>query len=236
MPSARSSSTPPPYESALRAALAELGRATDVRYGEVHLFDETTERLQVKDARAEVVTRGASLGASVRVLGARTWGFACTAHVTEAGLVRAAREAVAVARASSRVARSTVASPPGRPPSDLRQRIPVAFYVRNDNRAPRLVNSIATCAPLDIDDPQPAITIMSASVKIDRSKTTHAAGLAAVEPFFCRWQAALSPNPGAGLRRQPRPAPEVKTSWTPILLALALTLRALSGGRKGFQF
>ena len=40
------------------------------------------------------------------------------------------------------------------------QRIPVAFYVRNDNRAPRLVKLIATCAPLDIDDPQPAITIM----------------------------------------------------------------------------
>ena len=39
------------------------------------------------------------------------------------------------------------------------KRIPVAFYVRNDNRAPRLVKLIATCGPLDIDDPQPAITI-----------------------------------------------------------------------------
>jgi hypothetical protein len=40
------------------------------------------------------------------------------------------------------------------------QRIPVAFYVRNDNRAPRLVKLIATCGPLDMDDPQPAITVM----------------------------------------------------------------------------
>src|ERR1039458_5633017 len=40
------------------------------------------------------------------------------------------------------------------------QRIPVAFYVRNDNRAARLVKLIATCGPLDIDDPQPAITIL----------------------------------------------------------------------------
>ena len=40
------------------------------------------------------------------------------------------------------------------------QRVPVAFYVRNDNRAARLVKLIATCGPLDIDDPQPAITIM----------------------------------------------------------------------------
>jgi hypothetical protein len=39
-------------------------------------------------------------------------------------------------------------------------RLPVALYVRNDNRAPRLVRLIATCGALDIDDPQPAITLM----------------------------------------------------------------------------
>ena len=40
------------------------------------------------------------------------------------------------------------------------QRIPVALYVRNDNRAARLIKLVATCGPLDIDDPQPAITVM----------------------------------------------------------------------------
>src|ERR1039457_5079778 len=39
-------------------------------------------------------------------------------------------------------------------------RIPVALCVRNDNRAARLEKLIATCAPLDIDDSQPAITVM----------------------------------------------------------------------------
>jgi hypothetical protein len=39
-------------------------------------------------------------------------------------------------------------------------RLMFALYVRNDNRAPRLVKLIATCGPLDIDDPQPAITVM----------------------------------------------------------------------------
>jgi hypothetical protein len=39
-------------------------------------------------------------------------------------------------------------------------RLPFALYVRNDNRAPRLVKLIATCGALDIDDPQPAVTIM----------------------------------------------------------------------------
>ena len=40
------------------------------------------------------------------------------------------------------------------------QRIPVALYVRNDNRHATLIKLVATCGPLDIDDPQPAITVM----------------------------------------------------------------------------
>ncbi len=40
------------------------------------------------------------------------------------------------------------------------QRIPVALYVRNDNRRATLIKLIASCGPLDIDDPQPAITVM----------------------------------------------------------------------------
>ena len=39
-------------------------------------------------------------------------------------------------------------------------RLPVALYVRNDNQRARLIKLIATCGPLDIDDPQPSITIM----------------------------------------------------------------------------
>ena len=40
------------------------------------------------------------------------------------------------------------------------ERIPVALYVRNDNHRARLIKLIATCGPRDIDDPQPAITVM----------------------------------------------------------------------------
>ena len=39
-------------------------------------------------------------------------------------------------------------------------RLPFALYVRNDNRAPRLIKLIATCGPLDLAKPEPAITIM----------------------------------------------------------------------------
>jgi len=39
-------------------------------------------------------------------------------------------------------------------------RLLVALYVRNDNQRAHLIKLIATCGPLDIDNPQPAITIM----------------------------------------------------------------------------
>jgi hypothetical protein len=39
-------------------------------------------------------------------------------------------------------------------------RLPFALYVRNDDHAPRLIKLVAVCGPLDVDDPQPAITVM----------------------------------------------------------------------------
>jgi hypothetical protein len=43
-----------------------------------------------------------------------------------------------------------------------KSRLPFALYVRNDNLRPRLVKLIATCGALDVDDPQPAITVQTA--------------------------------------------------------------------------
>lgn len=40
------------------------------------------------------------------------------------------------------------------------RRIDVSLYVRNDNRKAKPVKLTAVCGPLDINNPQPAITIM----------------------------------------------------------------------------
>lgn len=49
---------------------------------------------------------------------------------------------------------------PGAMGSATCTRLPFALYVRNDNQPPRLVKLVATCGPLDTDDPRPAITVM----------------------------------------------------------------------------
>lgn len=40
-------------------------------------------------------------------------------------------------------------------------RLPFALYVRNDNRAPYLVKLVAICGAVDLDDPTPAITVLT---------------------------------------------------------------------------
>jgi TldD protein len=102
-------------EGALKATLELLRKEQGVRYAEVRFVDDTTERLRVRDGRPEQVTTARSRGVAIRVLGERTWGFACTAQLDEAGLTAAAKKAVRIARASSAVAAKTALFPPADP-------------------------------------------------------------------------------------------------------------------------
>jgi TldD protein len=97
--------------SVLAAALAWLRKQPDVRYAEVRLVEENGEHLRVRDGRPEQASTETTRGVGIRVLGAKAWGFACTAELTEGALVAAAGRALAIARASGVVAQSPVAFP-----------------------------------------------------------------------------------------------------------------------------
>lgn len=99
-------------ESAMAAALALLKSASDVRYAEVRFVEERTERLHIRDGRPEQVTTASTRGVGVRVLGARAWGFACTADLTEARLLDAAKRALDIARATGTLATAAIVFPP----------------------------------------------------------------------------------------------------------------------------
>src|SRR5512142_314555 len=101
----------PAEEAALRAALDVLRRDPSVRYAEVRFVEEQNERLQVRDGRPETASTGGSRGVGIRVLGQKTWGFACTPHVNEAELVAAAERAAHIAKASSALATRAVIFP-----------------------------------------------------------------------------------------------------------------------------
>jgi TldD protein len=98
-------------DAALHSALAWLRAQPDVRYAEVRLVDEQGERLRLRDGRPEQVTAEASRGVGIRVLGAKTWGFACSADIREGALLAAASRALAIARASAVLAHRAVVFP-----------------------------------------------------------------------------------------------------------------------------
>ncbi len=98
-------------EPSLHAALAWLRKQPDVRYAEVRFVESDGERLRVRDGRPEQATTEASRGVGIRVLGAKAWGFACSADTSEGSLVAAAGRALAVARASAAAARAPVSFP-----------------------------------------------------------------------------------------------------------------------------
>jgi TldD protein len=124
----------PPLEAALRA----LRGRSDVRYVEVRFVEERGERLRVRDGRPEQATAEASRGVGIRVLGSKTWGFACTADASEAGIVAAAERAHAIARASGIAASRALAFPEQAP-----QRGSYATHVERDPFAVSLEDKLA---------------------------------------------------------------------------------------------
>jgi TldD protein len=106
-------------DAALREALAALSRDPRVRYAEVRFTDETVESVKIRaSAGGEPlphVATSRSRGVGIRVLGAKTWGFACTPRVDATSLRAAAERAAAIAEASSRVTARAVALPAREP-------------------------------------------------------------------------------------------------------------------------
>jgi TldD protein len=93
---------------AVRQAV-EVARAAGADYADARWVAEDNESLTVKNQEMEGIDRSASDGLGVRVLVGGYWGFAATARSEDpAELERAARLAVEIARAASRLPREPV--------------------------------------------------------------------------------------------------------------------------------
>jgi TldD protein len=112
-----------------RKALADaaLGAARQggATYADVRISRYVTQRLSGRERAIQTVSGDESYGAGVRVLVAGAWGFAATADVTTDGIVAAAREAVAVARANATLQDQPVQLAPNRGYGEVTWRTPV---------------------------------------------------------------------------------------------------------------
>lgn len=97
-------------DAALAAATAE-----GASYADARIVDSSHEEVQVATGVVEAVERSDDLGLGVRVLAEGAWGFASTSEVSADAAARAARDAVAIARASATVIGEPVVLAPAEP-------------------------------------------------------------------------------------------------------------------------
>jgi TldD protein len=88
---------------------ADAARTAGAGYADVRAIESRIESFETKNGRLRGIERGESIGLGVRALADGAWGFAATSEMTPAAAERAAKEAVAIARASARVRPAPIA-------------------------------------------------------------------------------------------------------------------------------
>lgn len=84
------------------------------RYAEVRYTDENVETVRVRarrDGRNDAVSQSRARGIGIRVLGEKTWGFACTPRLDADSIEECAQRALDLAASASRVGKRTVMLP-----------------------------------------------------------------------------------------------------------------------------
>ena len=109
----------------LADAALTAARTAGASYADVRLGRYLSQSIFTREKQVQNIASGESLGAGVRVLAAGSWGFAATHDVSEAGLVRAARLAVAMAQANAKTQREPVQLAPQKGYGEVSWRTPI---------------------------------------------------------------------------------------------------------------
>jgi len=103
---------PDAAERDLAFAALDAARSSGARYADVRIIRTQFESLSTRERQVTNVGKGESFGVGVRAFAGGSWGYAATRDVSREAVVRAAREAVATARANDTVAPSAVTLAP----------------------------------------------------------------------------------------------------------------------------
>jgi TldD protein len=144
--------TPIPTADKKRLADAALERArsSGATYADVRIGRYLNQFIQCRDLKIQGITNTESYGCGIRVIANGTWGFAATNDVTPDGVTRAAAQAVAIAKANSRLQTDPVKLAPQRGLGEVAWRTPIkknAFDVPISEKADLLL--AASKAALD---------------------------------------------------------------------------------------
>src|SRR4029079_10813777 len=108
---ARGLLTEPKLDDLVKRALAAATKA-GASYADVRVVRIRRENVATREDRVERVASTEDYGVGVRVIAGGAWGFAATPSVTAADAERAARDAVAIAKANASLMKRPVALAP----------------------------------------------------------------------------------------------------------------------------
>jgi TldD protein len=109
----------------LADAALEAARAAGATYADVRIGRYLNQFVTSRETKIQNITSTESYGVGIRVLAAGAWGFAATSQVTTDSVVRAAREAVAVAKANAKLQVEPVRLAPQRGYGEVSWRSPI---------------------------------------------------------------------------------------------------------------
>lgn len=96
----------------LIAAALDAATLSGATYADARIVETRHERLSVRTGHVEGIESGESLGIGIRTIAEGAWGFAATSDLSAAGIIAAARQAVALSRAAAVTLRTPVALAP----------------------------------------------------------------------------------------------------------------------------
>jgi len=134
----------------LADAALEKARSAGASYADVRIGRYLNQFIQCRDLKIQGITNTESFGCGIRVIANGTWGFAATNDVTTEGVTRAAAQAVAIAKANSRLQTEPVQLAPQKGLGEVAWRTPIkknAFDVPISEKADLLL--AASKAALD---------------------------------------------------------------------------------------
>jgi TldD protein len=103
---------PDPSERDLALLALDAARSAGASYADVRISRLSFESLSTREHQITSVSRRESFGIGIRALVGGSWGFAATREVSRDEVVRAARDAAAIAAANDRVAPNTIVLAP----------------------------------------------------------------------------------------------------------------------------
>ena len=119
----------PGLDAAQKKRLADVAlnaaKSAGASYADVRIQRTLNQGIFTREKQVQNIASGESFGVGIRVIANGTWGFAATNNVSDAGIAKTAQQAVAIAKANSKVQKEPVKLAPQKGYGEVSWKAPI---------------------------------------------------------------------------------------------------------------